>query len=95
MKRFVIILSLIIGYGCAGMNFTFAPIPDKDTTEAKLYAEKCSLCHSVPHPNRYVYDRWEEIVFNMEDAMKEKGMTELKENERSIILNYLKVHSRK
>jgi hypothetical protein len=27
--------------------------------------------------------------------MKEKGMTELKENERSIILNYLKVHSRK
>ena len=101
LKRFIIIFFLIIGYGCAGMSFTFAPIPEQDSKEAKLYSQKCGACHSVPHPNRYTYSKWEEVVFSMEEIassklcnMQHSGKLELNDNEREVILNYLKTYCR-
>lgn len=71
------------------------PLPELDSPEAKLYIEKCSLCHPVQHPKIINYRSWVRKVDQMEKKVKISGKREpLTDEERSIILGYLKKHAR-
>jgi hypothetical protein len=91
MKKMLLIMSTVFIVGCAAGRPT--PIPDTGSPEARLYAEKCGPCHSVPHPKRHTYAEWEHIIIVMKERMESKGMTFTPEEEK-IVLSYLKKHSR-
>ncbi len=76
---------------CAGQ---MTPIPGMESNDAKLYSDKCSSCHSLPHPKRHTFKQWEHIVAAMEKEVKHKEMPPLTKNETSAILNYLKKYAR-
>lgn len=90
-KAFFILFMMVIIAGCAGRP---TPIPDADTPEARLYAEKCSTCHSLAHPMRQSSDEWVHLVELMEVHMDRIGMPPLTGDEREVIMEYLKGHSR-
>ena len=73
--------------GCAGRP---TPIPDAETPEARLYAEKCSTCHSLAHPKRQAEGDWVQLMELMEEHMGGP----LPDDERAAILEYLKGNSR-
>jgi hypothetical protein len=83
---FVILLILI---GCAGIT----KIPDPDSSEAMLYTEKCTGCHSLPHPKRHRFHEWVHFVKLMEEHMEKKS-TSLSQEDKKMILGYLQKHAR-
>jgi hypothetical protein len=91
MKKLLITLGVMLIFGCAAGRPT--PIPDTGSPEARLYVEKCGPCHSVPHPKRHTFAEWEHIVTLMKVQMEKKGMSFTPE-ERKVVMNYLKKHSR-
>jgi hypothetical protein len=82
-------LSLLVG--CAGSP---TPIPEAKSSAALLYRERCTTCHSIPHPKRHRYGEWKVIVEVMETHMKERQFPPLTDEERLSILGYLESHSR-
>jgi cytochrome c1 len=70
------------------------PIPDADSPEAKVYAEKCSACHSLPHPKRLYFEQWQHMLKVMYMRISERNSEPLTEQEQEAILRYLKAHSR-
>ena len=74
---------------------TGAKIPDKNSDEAKMYQNKCGICHAVPHPRRHTKLQWEHTLSLMELRMKEKKMPELTEEENNLIRMYIAKNSRK
>jgi len=70
------------------------PIPDMGSKGAKLYSDKCSPCHSLPHPKRHTLKQWEHILMSMEKEIKRKEIKPLTVGERKDILNYIKEHAR-
>ena len=92
MKGKICYLSLLLLAGCAGIT----PLPDKESLAARIYAEKCGLCHSVPHPRRHTFEEWRHMVALMEQRMQERGIDPpLSTDEEDAILSYLKQHARK
>jgi hypothetical protein len=91
MKKALLTMCVMFIAGCAAGRPT--PIPDTGSPEARLYVEKCSPCHSIPHPKRHTFAEWEHIIPLMKERMENKGMTFTPE-ERKMVLNYLKKHSR-
>jgi hypothetical protein len=91
MKKSLLIASILLIAGCAVGRPT--PIPDASSQAAGLYIEKCGPCHSVPHPKRHTFAEWEQIIVVMKKRMESKGMSFTPE-ERKIVLDYLKEHSR-
>jgi hypothetical protein len=80
---------LFIITGC-----TPPPPPDIESPGARMYIEKCSSCHPVRHPKMFRYKRWVKFVDQMEKKVKSSGIREpLTDEEREIILRYLKKHS--
>lgn len=68
-------------------------IPDADSVSARLYAERCSVCHSLPHPGRLDWERWRSMLRVMKLRMEERGMT-MSDAEWRRIAAYLKTHAR-
>ncbi len=92
MKRTICCLSMLFLAGCASTT----PLPEKESLAARIYAEKCGLCHSVPHPGRHTFEEWQRMVNLMEQRMAEQGIDPpLTTDEEDAILNYLKRHARK
>ncbi len=82
--------SMIILSGCE------MPLPEKDTKEALLYAEKCGICHTPKHPAALSSNEWEGIFPVMEQRVKETVVrAALTPEEKDTILGYLKKHSRR
>ena len=95
-KRFLLatvatLAVLFIITGC-----TPPPPPDIESPGAKMYLDKCSVCHPVRHPKMFKYTRWVKFVDDMEKKVKTSGIREpLNDEERKIILDYLKEHSQR
>lgn len=82
--------------GCSGMGQRTAAdtLPDINHAGARTYINRCSTCHSLPHPARHNYAGWQHIVPLMERRMVERGVAPLSDTERSTILAYLKDNAR-
>ncbi len=91
MKKLFYTVLIILLIGCTAKQ---TPIPDSDSNDARFYIEKCSPCHSVPHPKRNTQKQWEHIMSVMDKEIKHKDMPELTAKDKEIILNYLKKNAR-
>jgi len=68
-------------------------IPDANTPAAKMFQERCSVCHALPHPSRLDWAHWRHMLSTMKQRMNERGMT-MKQDEWRQIAAYLKLHAR-
>ncbi|MBF0275698.1 MAG: hypothetical protein HQK84_10760 [Nitrospinae bacterium] len=89
MKKIILIPFLFL-FGCVASTMQ---IPEPDSMEAQLFSERCSSCHSLPHPQRHTFEQWKQVVSIMQIRMKERDFQQLEKNEESAILAYLKKHS--
>ena len=96
-----LVASLWIG-GCGGV---FTGIPELDTTDGRVFAQRCSACHGqpfgdhglthgVPDPRFRTTAEWQEVLPRMERLMHEKGLSPLTDLERQAINRYLSRHAK-
>lgn len=69
------------------------PIPDADSPSAQLFSQRCSSCHSLPHPKRLDWPHWRSMLHVMKQRMDERGMS-MQDEEWRQIAGYLKRHAR-
>jgi len=87
-------LIIAVCLASAVTSYAATPIPDADSPQAKVYAEKCSVCHVLPHPKRLHFAQWQHMLTLMDQRMKERHVPLPSEEERQAIEDYLKTHAR-
>ncbi len=68
-------------------------IPDAGSASAQLFAQRCSICHSLPHPKRLDWPHWRSMLHVMKQRMDDRDMSILDEEWQQIAA-YLKHHAR-
>ena len=85
--------------GCGG---AFTGIPDLDTPDGQVFAQRCGGCHGssyrgghgVPDPRFRTMAEWQEVLPKMDDLMREKGLPSLTKPEHEAIIRYLSQHAK-
>lgn len=88
--------------GCGGV---FTGIPELDTSDGQVFAQRCAACHlqtfgdhgithGVPDPRFRTMVEWQEVLPRMERLMQEKGLPPLTDLERETINRYLNRHAK-
>ena len=88
MRTLLLLLSLMIVQPVWGMD-----LPDADSPAARLFAERCSACHTLPHPKRLDWPHWQHMLRVMKQRMEARGMAMTTEEWR-MIADYLRAHAR-
>ncbi len=91
MRKFYLILITCL---LTTPAYAVTSIPDADSPEAKVYIERCSVCHVLPHPKRLSFSSWKHMLKLMDQRMEERGISPLEPAEREAIAAYLKRHAR-
>ncbi len=95
-KRISIYGAILLALALIPASCEQRPLPEADSPPAVLYASKCSICHPVRHPQVHTYTGWKKTIPIMEKRAKEMGIGPfLSEEEKTIILGYMKKHARK
>lgn len=72
------------------------PLPEADSAPALIYVDRCSICHPPYHPQVHNYTGWNNVVTRMEKHADTAGIRPfLSEDEKAVILSYLKKNARK
>lgn len=69
------------------------PLPDPSSPEAKVYAERCGVCHRPHAPGLLALPAWLAILPRMERRIREARLPPLTPEERAAILEYLRRHA--
>ena len=88
--------------GCGGV---FTGIPDLDTSDGRVFAQRCGGCHGkpfgdhgvthgVPDPRFRTLAEWQEVLPKMDRLIRERGLPPLTELEREAIIRYLSHHAK-
>ncbi len=88
--------------GCGGV---FTGIPDLDSPDGRVFAQRCGACHGkpfgdhgvthgVPDPRFRTMAEWQEELLNMDRLIHEKGLPPLTEPDRGAIIRYLSRHAK-
>jgi hypothetical protein len=93
------LLALMWMVGCGGV---FTGIPDLDTPDGRVFAQRCGSCHGashrgghgVPDPRFRTMAEWQEVLPKMDGLIREKGLPPLTEPEREAIIRYLIRHAK-
>lgn len=99
----VMTAAVLWGAGCAGV---FTEIPDLDSPDGRIFAQRCSACHGkpfgshgithgVPDPRFRTLEEWQKEVARMEGLMREKGLPPLTDSDREAIMRYLSRHAKR
>ena len=88
------LLALMWLVGCGGV---FTGIPDLDSPDGRVFAQRCGGCHGtsyggghgVPDPRFRTMAEWQEVLHKMDRLIREKGLPPLTESEREAIIRYL------
>ena len=89
---FVILFCLLMSACSTRTRHDF--LPGVNTAEARLYIQKCNLCHAPAHPARHTIKEWRSIIVMMEKRMDERGYPQLGAQTKQVILRYLQRHAR-
>jgi hypothetical protein len=98
LRSVVVILGMLWIGGCAMLT----GIPDLDTPDGRVYAQRCGACHGTPHerghgvpdPRLRTMAEWQTILPKMEQLIRERGLPLLGESEREAITRYLVRHAK-
>jgi mono/diheme cytochrome c family protein len=93
------LFALIWVVGCGGV---FTGIPDLDSPDGLVFAQRCGGCHStsyggghgVPDPRFRTMAEWQEVLPRMDRLIRERGFPPLTEPEREAIIRYLSHHAK-
>ena len=69
------------------------PLPDPQSAGAQVYQVRCSGCHSLYAPGSLTAAMWEVQVERMQAVLQRAGVNPLTEQERFLVLSYLKAHA--
>lgn len=103
LPLWAVVLMAVVGLGGCGAVLT--EIPELDTAEGRVFAQRCGACHGkpfgghgithgVPDPRFRTMVQWQEEVARMEGLMREKGMQPLTDPKREAITRYLNRHAK-
>jgi hypothetical protein len=96
------LLVLMWVVGCGGV---FTGIPDLDTPDGRVFAQRCGGCHGkpfgdhgvthgVPDPRFRTMAEWQEVLPKMDRLIHESGLPSMTEPEREAIIRYLSHHAK-
>jgi mono/diheme cytochrome c family protein len=93
------LLALMWLVGCGGV---FTGIPDLDSPDGRVFAQRCGGCHGtsyrgghgVPDPRFRTMTEWQEVLPKMDRLIRERGLPPLTEPEREAIIRYLGHHAK-
>jgi len=69
------------------------PLPDPQSAGAQVYKVRCSTCHALYAPGSLTAAMWEVQVDRMQSVMQRAAVNPLTEQERFLVLSYLKAHA--
>jgi len=61
--------------------------------DADIYANRCAACHVLPDPARLDWDGWRNILYVMDERMRERDVESPSKDEWLAIARYLKSHA--
>lgn len=70
------------------------PIPEADSPDARVYANSCGSCHSIPHPKRQYLDQWRHLLDLMYRRVSERNLVPISDEDHEAILRYLTSNAR-
>lgn len=72
------------------------PLPDADSTGAKLVSTYCAQCHAAPQPALHTAKEWTSVIQRMRARMASgwQGIKAPSEQEMKTILTYMQQHAR-
>ncbi len=85
-----VLVALVAAGLLAGCN---AKLPEPDSPGAKLYASRCDGCHRIYAPGAMTAEMWKFQVERMQGEIVRHGLPPLTNQERDLVLDYLKRHS--
>lgn len=83
-KALAIVLLSLFMMACAGTQ----TIPEPEGPGAKLYRERCTMCHGLPATTRHTPEQWGHLLVMMEGFMAQKNI-EYPAQEKKLIRDYL------
>jgi hypothetical protein len=94
------LLALMWVAGCSGV---FTGIPDLNSPDGRVFAQRCGGCHGasykgghgVPDPRFRTMAEWQEVLPKMDRLIHERGLPPLTEPEREAIIRYLSCHAKR
>ncbi len=89
MKTLPFVLLMIVALPAWGVD-----IPDADSPGGKLFATRCSTCHTLPHPKRLDWPHWRHMLGVMKQRINERSVPGPTKEEWQQIAAYLKTHAR-
>jgi len=69
------------------------PLPDPQSAGAQIYQVRCATCHQLYVPSSMTGAMWEMQVARMQEEMLRRAVNPLTEQERYLVLSYLKAHA--
>lgn len=87
MRRVLAVMLLVALAACS------PPLPDPQSAGAQVYSVRCSGCHALYAPGSLTGAMWEFQVERMQREMQKRAVNPLTEQERYLVLSYLKAHA--
>ena len=87
MRRLLAVVLVLSAAACS------PPLPDPESAGAQIYRVRCSGCHGLYAPASLTAAMWEVQVERMQREMLRRAVNPLTEQERHLILTYLKAHA--
>jgi hypothetical protein len=77
-----------LSWSCAGGS-----LPEEGSADVALFRNKCTVCHSWPHPKRHNVREWDHYLGLMKTHMKNPGLS-IEPQEMETIRAYLHRNAR-
>lgn len=99
------VIALGVIFWMVGCGAVLTEIPELDTVDGRVFAQRCGACHGkpfgshgithgVPDPRFRTMVEWQEELTRMESLMREKGLQPLTDPEHEAITRYLNRHAK-
>jgi len=91
----VFLWSLILTGAVLGLlNCGAGSLPEEGSPDVVLFRNKCTVCHSWPHPKRHNTQEWDHYLGLMKGHMKNRGLS-IEPQELETIRAYLHRNARR
>ena len=85
--------ALVVVPALAALAACSPALPDPQSAGAQIYQVRCGACHQLYAPASMTAAMWEIQVGRMQEEMLRRAVNPLTEQERYLVLTYLKAHA--